>query len=129
MKLIFSILILCQVLVACRKGPGTGGNAVIRGRVYEYDYNSDFSSIKDEYFIGNQEVFIVYGDNIVYDDKFKTHYDGTFEFRYLLPGQYTIYTYTKDRTGDSPVPVIVQKKVHICNRWDNIDIDTLIIYK
>lgn len=118
-----------MITFSCRKGPGIGGNATITGRVYEYDYNSDFTTLKGAYFKGNHEVFIVYGDDKVYADKFETHYDGTFEFSYLLPGEYTIYTYSKDKLGVSLTPVVVKKKVQITKQWEQINVDTLIVYK
>ena len=117
-----------MTLFACRKGPGLGGNATITGRVYEHDYNSNFTLLKGSYFKGNHDVFIVYGNENVYADKFKTHHDGTFQFSHLLPGEYTVYAYSKDKLGGS-APVVVEKKVQITKQWEQINVDTLIVYK
>ncbi len=127
---IYILALLASLLIytSCRKGPGLGGNATITGKVYEYDYNSDFTNLKDAYFKADQDVYIVYGDEKVYADKFSTHYDGTFQFNYLLPGEYTIYAYSKDTTDTSAIDMVVEKKIVITDRWETIETDTLIIY-
>jgi hypothetical protein len=121
------IIILSIGMNSCRKGPGEGGNATITGKVYEYNYNSDFTAINAAYFKGEQDVYIVYGDDNVYSDRFRTHHDGTFEFSYLLPGDYTIYTYSENPNG-SLVPMLVEKTVQISSQWETVTTDTLIVY-
>jgi len=126
---IFPVLIILLLIGmnSCRKGPGEGGNATITGKVYEHDYNSDFTNITSSYFKGEQDVYIVYGDDQVQSDRCRTHYDGTFEFSYLLPGNYTIYTYSENPNGSSP-PLVVKKTVQISSQWETVNTDTLIIY-
>lgn len=123
------ILLLFLTVSSCRKGPGVGGQATIGGQVYEYNYNSDFTKILDSYFKGEQDVYIVYGDDKVYTDRFRTHHDGTFEFSYLLPGEYTVFTYSEDKTNSTTAPILVQQKVEISNRNEQVITDTLIIYR
>lgn len=131
MKIYLIILLAVTTILSftsCRKGPGLGGNATITGRVYEYDYNSDFTNLKDSYFKADQDVYIVYGDESVYADKFSTHYDGTFEFNYLLPGNYTIYAYSKDPSNTSTIDIVIKQQIEITDRWQTVETDTLIIY-
>lgn len=43
-----------------------------------------------------ENVYIVYGDaDLIYDDKMECNYDGTFKFKYLQPGKYTIFAYNE----------------------------------
>ena len=128
-KLIFSILsILIVSVVSCKKGPGIGGKATIKGKVYEYNYNNSFTSIKSEYYKGNQDVYIVYGEEDFYADKIETHYDGTFEFKYLLPGKYTIYTYSSDTAIDFSREMVVKTSVEIVDRKEMVNAGILKIY-
>ncbi len=41
-------------------------------------------------------VYLVYGaDDLIYDDKIEANYDGTFTFKYLQPGTYTVFAYSE----------------------------------
>jgi hypothetical protein len=96
------------LLTGCQKEEGTGGNASIRGRIWVRDYNSSFTTLIGEYPAEDTYVYIIYGDNVGYDKRIKTDYEGEFEFRYLYPGTYTIYVYSADSTftdltGEVPV--------------------------
>ena len=76
---VFLLLGFVVILVAgCKKEEGEGGTSSISGKVFAIDYNSDFSLIKTRYYIPDEDVFIVYGENTVYNDKMATHYDGSF---------------------------------------------------
>lgn len=61
----------------------------------------------DEYDVPEYDVYIIYGDkDNVYDDRMKTNYDGTFEFKNLRKGSYRVFVYTLDlseKSGVSPV--------------------------
>ncbi|MDD2633871.1 MAG: hypothetical protein PHW82_00040 [Bacteroidales bacterium] len=96
--LLLSILI---TLISCEKKPGEGGNVTIAGSVWVKDYNSTFTEYRGEYAAMEEDVFIVYGDNIGYDDKTKTDYLGNYKFNYLRPGKYTIFVYSKDSTMET----------------------------
>lgn len=92
------VLFLGLQLQSCKKVEGKGGAATIKGSILGKNYNSANVYIS-EYMMVKQDVFIVYGENSTYfDDKIETSYDGTFEFRNLQPGTYTIFTYSKDAT-------------------------------
>ena len=83
-------------MISCEKSPGEGGNITVIGSVWVKDYNSTFTLLHGEYAAMDDDVFIVYGDNIGYDDKTKTDYLGNYKFNYLRPGKYTIFVYSKD---------------------------------
>ncbi|MDD4149038.1 MAG: hypothetical protein PHE33_03325 [Bacteroidales bacterium] len=100
MKNIFLILVLIT-MISCEKSPGEGGNITIIGSVWVKDYNSTFTEYRGEYVAMEEDVFIVYGDNIGYDDKTKTDYLGNYKFNYLRPGKYTIFVYSEDSSMQS----------------------------
>ena len=81
---------------ACSKDAGIGGEASIYGKVYARHYNSTFTVLLSEYYVPDTYVYLVYGDDINYGTRIKTNYNGEFEFNYLYPGDYTIYTYSID---------------------------------
>jgi hypothetical protein len=107
MKKLLAILLL-TAFIACEKGPGEGGTSKIRGKVYGYNYNSTFTFITDSGYVPDEDVYIIYGDEKTFDDDQKTNYDGTYEFRYLRKGKYTLYVYSDDSLngGFGIVPVI-----------------------
>lgn len=124
------LLIIASLLLVsgCKKEEGTGGNASIRGRVWVRDYNSSFTTLIGEYPAEDTYVYIIYGDNVGYDKRIKTDYEGEFEFRYLYPGNYTIYVYSADSTFTDltgEVPVI--HEVTIDDRREVNDLGDIII--
>lgn len=110
MKTIYFLLLLggISVFSSCEKFEGEGGAATIKGSVLGKKYNS-IGVLITEYPMQKHDVFIIYGENSTYfDDKIETSYDGTFEFRHLQPGTYTIFTYSKDPTVPSGDVVVKQ---------------------
>jgi hypothetical protein len=92
-SLILSAVIL--LLASCNKEPGVGGLASISGKVYVYDVNGTFTDTLSEYYAMDERVYIIYGtDDSTYDDDFRTSLDGSFEFGYLTPGDYTVFAYS-----------------------------------
>jgi hypothetical protein len=91
-------LLLAMALTSCEKGPGTGGTSTIRGKVFIREYNGDFTIPRGVYPGAKEDVYLVYGDDYVYGDKFEAGYDGSYEFDYLREGSYTVYAYSKDST-------------------------------
>lgn len=132
MKNKFLILFLAIALgisfQSCRKGPGPGGKASVTGKVYEKKYNSTFTVLISEYYVGDYDVYLVYGDDATYSDKTSTHHDGTYEFNYLLPGDYTLYVYSKDKTGNSPSgEIVVEQTITISDKKETIILGDFIV--
>ena len=94
---IISACVTATVLFSfsCKKGPGQGGRASIKGKVYTVNYNSAMTAAIDSGYLGGQKVYIIYGDENSVGDNQDTKNDGTFEFTYLRKGKYTVYTYSK----------------------------------
>ena len=100
-----SFLLFCGI-TACKKPAGSGGNSSIHGKVWTTDYPT-----MAEYPATEQDVYIIYGDDLSYGDRVRTNYDGVFEFKYLRKGSYKVYTYSKKITNqqlDSAVVVEVE---------------------
>ncbi len=93
MKKLLLFGIFWIALLSCKKEPGQGGTSTIKGVIVEQLYNS-LGNVIAEYPAPDQNVFIIYGDqSTFYDDDISTSYDGTFEFRYLQKGKYSVFVY------------------------------------
>lgn len=110
MKIVFVIVAIFFVY-SCEKPEGEGGYTTVSGSVLIKDYNSSFTYLLDEYVGVDEVVYIVYGDEVGYSDRTRTDYLGRFSFKYLRPGNYTVYVYSKDSTfaNTSGVSAVVQK--------------------
>ncbi|MBL7888222.1 MAG: hypothetical protein JNL24_01650 [Bacteroidia bacterium] len=120
---LFSIILS----VSCKKPAGEGGNSSIKGNIWVEEWNATFTvhdSSKDRVGMG-EDVFIIYGDDVSYGDKKECSYDGTFEFKYLRKGTYTIYVYSKD-PGPSGTKAIV-KTVEITDKKQTVDAGQFVI--
>jgi hypothetical protein len=129
MKSIFCLLITGFLLIAslsCSKDEGVGGTATIRGRVVINDYNDDFSILLSEHNAAEEDVYIIYGDDKTYGDRVRTNYDGTFEFNYLLHGNYSVFIYSEDSTKNVLYDTVIIKNVSISRKDDLIDIGTFV---
>jgi hypothetical protein len=98
MKKIAIGCVMALSLVACKKIEGEGGTGSITGKVMidqKLYVNGTYSeTINHEGAL--EDVYIVYGDDdLIYDDKVECNYDGTFKFKYLQPGTYTIFAYNE----------------------------------
>lgn len=129
MKNLFLIAILLILITSCDLPEGQGGKATIRGHVYMKVVNSDFSREIDEFYLPDQRVYIIYGnDTTTYHDDVRTHFDGSFEFRYLREGTYTVYCYSKDSTSLTGLPEVpVKREVKISKNDEVVEIEDLII--
>jgi hypothetical protein len=112
---------------SCEKDAGEGGNSSIRGYVHVTDYNSTFLVVQGEYPGADEYVYIIYGNDVSYGDRIRTSPDGTFEFKYLREGKYTIYVYQDDTTlsGQS----VVARNVEINKKKQSVDLGRIDIKK
>lgn len=90
---LYPILILFMIATGCEKTEGEGGYATLRGDVYVRDYDAA-GNLKAEYYLPDERVYLIYGDNEIYDDETRTNYDGKYQFKYLNKGTYTIFAYS-----------------------------------
>jgi hypothetical protein len=124
-----AVIVLSFSMFSCKKGEGEGGTSSIKGKVYVKDYNNTFTTINEEYYGPKEDVYIVYGDSEVYNDKMETHFDGSFEFKYLRKGTYTIYAYSEDSTLTTNALQEVIKVIEITDKKTEYDIGDIVIAK
>ncbi len=129
---------LALVISSCKKPAGEGGRATIKGKIWVENYNalnsmSDVYFLKSEYAGADEDVYIIYGDDVSYGNKTKSGPDGVFEFKYLRKGDYKIYVKSKDTTRASYFYgsgiKTVDVSVTISDKKATIETDPLVIYK
>jgi hypothetical protein len=126
-KVLFFVSILFIGLVACEKQEGRGGSSTIKGLVMVQEYDKDLIIAKgDPYPAQDVDVYLIYGDDEIYGDKFQTGHDGKYEFKYLQTGVYSVYVLSKsldNRITDERVPVF--KKVEITAKNQIVEVENI----
>ena len=128
---IFLFLFLPFLIIGisgCEKDPGEGGTSSISGKVFAKDYNSTFTVLQGEYYAPDVWVYIVYGDEKDYGDRIKTSYSGVYEFKYLRPGTYHIYAFSKDSTLQTNFSVPVVRDVTIEKQYTSVESPVIEIF-
>jgi hypothetical protein len=128
--IVIGLVIAC---VGCKVVPGEGGNSSIKGTVaLEYRLVlTNPSTSQATVPAADEDVFIIYGDHTSPDERVNTNYNGEFEFRDLRPGDYTIYVYSRDTTGDPlahPTRMPITIAAEITDRKQAVDAGELTIY-
>jgi hypothetical protein len=118
----------CILFASCEKDPGSGGKSTIYGKVLVKDYNATFTVLEETYYGPEIWVYIIYGDDRDYGDRIQTGYDGTYEFKYLRPGTYHVYAYSKDSTLQTNAMVPVIKEITVPKKKQDIGVEDLIIF-
>jgi hypothetical protein len=100
-------------MTSCERSEGEGGKATIEGFVYKIvddgvisvkdsSYTDEngmpnskrvYSFITDTIVAAKEDVFIIYGDDQFYGDDIETDFEGRYQFRYLVEGNYTVFAY------------------------------------
>lgn len=124
----FTLSILA--ISGCKIQEGPGGLASISGKVYAYDYNAELTTLLNEGYVGEQDVYIMYGDSDVHNDDIQTHHDGTFRFDYLKKGTYTIYVYSKDSSlTNTKLQMVMTQTIEITDKKQDVILDDIVIWK
>lgn len=128
--LLFGLFITGSILFSCKKPPGEGGHALIRGKIWVEDWNAAFTIKNGEYAGYDREVYIVYGEHAGFDERIRTDYKGEFQFPYLRKGKYRIYVYSKDNSlqSQSGDTTFVQD-VEITKKKETITLNNFIVYE
>jgi hypothetical protein len=134
-KILFILAIALTVAVtSCEKGPGEGGKSKITGKIWVENYNTlnhiyDTYELKSEYPGVDRDVYLIFGDDISYGMKATAGPDGRFDFDYLRPGDYTLYTESKD-TNRFSVSGITSMVVKISlGDKKTADAGTIVVFK
>lgn len=125
-------LLALTLLFSCTKEPGEGGTASIRGKIVRQFrlVPTNPATIQNTVPGADADVYIIYGDNVSPDDRVWTNSNGDFEFRFLRKGDYTIYTYSMDTTGNAnvdPNRMVVTRKVTIDDRKGTVDLGEMLV--
>jgi hypothetical protein len=124
-KLLFALVAVVLLLPACNKGEGKGGTGTIQGCVKLVHHpDDDFALTVDTMAAAKTDVFIIYGDDAYYGDDTETGYDGMYQFEYLTPGNYTVYSYSTLPSGEK---VAVSETVTL-NRGAVAQVPTIYIH-
>lgn len=121
---------LCALIIlffafSCEKEPGEGGSSSISGYVHVTDWNTSFLVQLDEFPGYDEDIYLIYGDDISFSERTRTGPDGRFEFKYLREGKYTIYLYSDTLATVNGGKIPVMKTVEITAKKQVVDIDTL----
>ena len=100
-KLLWALLATALLLTACNKGPGEGGTGTVRGYVKLVHHpDDDYTLTPDTMAAAKTDVFIVYGDEPYFGNDVETNAEGMYQFEYLLPGTYTVFSYSTLPSGE-----------------------------
>jgi len=78
----------------------------------------------------DEDVFIIYDGDRSYSQRIRTNYDGVYEFKYLRPGDYTIYAYSKDSTLTLPQEIYpVIREVTIDKNKQSVEVPDIKIFR
>lgn len=128
-KIWCAILLLPIFLIACTKEPGEGGTATIVGKIYALDFNAEMTTFRTEYYAPDEDVYIIYGDDTIFNDRTRTNFDGAYRFKYLRPGSYTIFAYSKNGETRLPPLYAVKKTVTILPDQELVTVEDIEIIK
>ncbi len=130
MKNLILFIGILSLTFSCNKEPGEGGLASITGKVNVEDYNQNFTTLWAEYPGADLDVYIIYGDNVTYNDRVRTGPDGTYQFTALTRGDYKIYTYSKDSSLQSPSgQITIMEEVTIADKRQEVIIPDITIFE
>ncbi len=130
MNYFLRLIVFSTLVYSCSKVEGKGGTSSVKGIIMEQLYNSIGNPISSgKYEAADQDVFLIYGENnSFYDDDIKTSYDGSFVFKYLQKGKYTLFVYEDCNSCPSGKQEILFP-FEITERNQVIDLDTIVIKK
>lgn len=112
-RILIVFAVLAMAFASCNKDEGVGGSATVQGKVYKVVHNDDdYDLSADTMVAAKQDVFIVYGDDTYFGDDVETGSDGSYRFRYLTAGNYTVYAYSELASGER---VAVKQTVTVAN--------------
>lgn len=115
---------------SCAKEPGQGGLNEIQGFVYIQNVDPNMQIVGDAYPAFDEDVFIHYGNQTNIGDDEPTSFEGFFSFKYLMPGDYSLYVYSDDTAHfNNPNDIVISQDVTLSNKEEVFVTDTFFIYK
>ena len=108
---LLGIALLSLPFVSCNSHEGEGGTGTLQGYVRLVHHpDDDYQLHVDTLVAAKTDVFIQYGDDAFYGDDAETDPDGFYQFRFLTPGDYTVFAYSTLNTGER---VAVKQRVNL----------------
>ena len=99
--LIITCLTTISFFTSCNTNEGEGGSGSIEGKIYLVQHPDDNYSLETDTIAASKtDVFIIYGNDDYFGDDTETDADGFYRFKYLTPGNYTVYAYSTLSTGE-----------------------------
>lgn len=127
---LFLLIVLSTLVFSCAKEAGDGGNSTLFGKITAYDYNAEFTELKGIYPAADEDVYLIYGEDRSYTQRVRTNYEGVYEFKYLRPGDYTIYAYSKDSTLTLPSGLYaVIRNVTITDNKQTVEVEDMKVFR
>src|SRR5258705_8803884 len=101
--ILFLFIAYIAVTTSCKKGPGEGGQTNIIGRVWEQKWIGSLHIDTLDHWATEQDIYIIYGNDLAYGNRTRTGPEGLYEFQYLRAGDYTVYFYSDSTTNHKKV--------------------------
>ncbi len=123
-----ALSLLGLTLFSCVKTEGVGGGGHVQGKVIVKDYNALGTLLSTDN-AQDKDVYIIYGDDEfqAFDDRTRTSYDGSFEFKYLKKGTYKIFTYSKCVTCSGTADSAVFATITVNEKNEVVEIGEMIV--
>lgn len=95
------VVVAALCLSSCNKGSGEGGTGTLQGYVKLVHHpDDDFTLTPDTLAAAKTDVFVIYGDEAYFGNDVETNADGMYQFEYLRPGEYTVFSYSTLPSGE-----------------------------
>lgn len=128
--IVLLVILFGAAASSCSKEEGEGGNSTIYGKIVAHNYNAEFTNLRGIYPAADEDVFIIYGDDRSFSQRARSNYEGIYEFKYLRPGNYTIYAYSKDSTLTMASEMYaVIRKVKIDDKRQTVQVEEMKIFR
>ena len=98
-----------------------------KGKIYIEDYNGS-GVLQAEYYAPEERVYLIFGDEGFYGMDTRTSFDGTYEFKYLKKGSYTVFAYSDCDTCASGV-IAASKQIEIADNNSTLEVADIILRK
>jgi len=125
---VFALMLGVLTFVSgCSLGPGEGGRSSISGKVFLEEYNSS-NVLVNSFYITEERVYIIYGDDSIYGDEYRTSYDGSYRFDFLRKGNYKVFAYSECISCPDFTEAIFSE-VEITENGENVVLEDIVIKK
>lgn len=125
LSFILPLVVAALALPSCNKGAGEGGTGTLKGYVKLVHHpDDDFTLTPDTLAAAKTDVFVIYGDEAYFGNDVETNAEGLYQFEYLRPGDYTVFSYSTLPSGEK---VAVSQTVTL-PRGATVEVPTLYIH-